>query len=324
MRNKILGVFLVLITIPFIILTIFTITFTNLKNPLFYKQVLDKHSIYNSATLSIRSLPVASDSNNFFSAVIPQITTSWLKENVETNLDNFNVYLKGKNSTYDFYLNIAPFKAQIVKNMPGLSANDIPDKLTLSSYSQILEKLQANQTGLVKNSDTGSDVGSQIEKNINLQDQFSKNTSQVKKGIGYFNIGSWVVIGLALVLLILIGVAARRNLKSMFRWLAATLLISVGLMILPTFFINKFGSSYVTKISSKSLTPQTMDLIKNSIKAVSFELAHIILILCAVIGGIGLLFIIISFFVPAPPKEIKPKDIEKAPPGKITEVRDVS
>lgn len=321
MRNKVLGVFLVLITIPFIILTIFTITFTNLKNPLFYKKVLDKHSIYNSATLAIRSLPVASDNNNFFSAVIPQITTAWLKENTEKNLDNFNLYLKGKTATYDFYLNIAPFKAQIVKNMPGLSESDIPDKLTLSSYSQILEKLQENQTtSLTKQSDTSS----QIEKNLNLQDQFSKNTGQVKKGIGYFNIGSWVTIGLTLMLLILIGLAARRNLKSLFRWLAATLLISVGLMILPAFFVNKCGSSITTKISSKSLTPQTTDLIKESIKAISFELAHVMILICAIIAGVGLLMLIISFFVPAPLKEIKPQEKEKAPPGKITEIRDVS
>lgn len=322
MRNKILGVFLVLITVPMIILAILTVTFTNLKNPLFYKKTLEKHSVYNTATLAIRSLPAASDSNNFWSAVIPQITTRWLKENIETNLDNFNTYLTKNNTNFDFYLNIIPFKDQIVKNMPGLSSSDVPDKLTLSSYGQILEKLQQNQTAKIAEQ---SGIDSQIQKNLNLQSQFTQNTSQIKKGIGYFNIGSWIVISLALILLILIGVAARRNLKSMFRWLSATLLISVSLMILPAFLVNRFGTSAAANLSfGKNLTPQTTDLIKSILLAVSVDLAHVIILICAIVGGVGILLLIISFFIPSSKKEIPSKQKEKAPPGKIIEVRDVS
>lgn len=323
MRNKVLGVFLVIITVPFIILSIFTMAFSSLKNPLFYKQVFQKYDVYNSATLAIRSLPAATDNKNFWSAVIPQITSDWLRENTVTNLDNFNLYLTEKNANFDFYLNIAPFKDDIIKNMPtGLNPTDIPDKLTFSNYGDILNKLQETQSTLTQQaSNSSNQIENQININNDLQKQFSSNSSNIKTGFRLFNIYSYILYAIAVLLLALIGIAARRNLKSMFRWLAATLLISNGLVFIPAFFVKKCGVTYIN-ISSDKLTPQTSNFLQILTKAMASELAYKIVFICLIIGGVGLLFLLVSFFVPGSKKA--KKEPQKAPAPQITEVKDVS
>lgn len=319
MRNKVLGVFLVLITIPFIILSILTLTFSNLRKPLFYKTTFNKYNLYKPATLAIRSLSVSNDNKNFFSAVIPQITESWLKENTETNLDNYQRYLKGQDANFNFYLNIAPFKDDIAKNIQGLSKEDIPDKLTFASYSEILVKLQAAQAEMAKQS--GQSVEDQKAQTASIENKFNQNTAHSKKILGYFNIGSYILFAITLLLLILIALAARRNLKSMFRWLAATLLISVGLMILPALFVNRCNYSKIN-IPSEKITTQTKTLIQEATKAMAIELTRTLLLLCAITGGVGILLLILSFIVPG--GKVEPAKPEKAPAPKIVEVRDVS
>lgn len=311
MQNKCLGVFLVFITIPLVILSIFLLGSTKLTSPKYYKDLFKKS---NSYTLAIKALPKGDSANpetgDILTAISTNATSEWLEKNISTNLDQFDAFLNNRSAKLDPSIDISIFKDELASNLPTEFQEMIPNTFSFTTYNEYLK----NATDLFSSASKSTPGTSEVDMNSlkkqlqsakNAQEKFNQNSKSIKTGYRRGKIITFVIYALTILLLAVIATAARHYIPAIFRWTGQTLFIGGLFSLITAFLIQYFAKNY-DLIASFKLTIETHQLIVPIYRNLTNDITTKIIWISFLIAGIGLISVIVSYilvpFSPLPPK----------------------
>lgn len=315
MHNKCLGVFLVFITIPLVVLSIFILSAGKITTAKYYKEIFTKS---NSYELAIKALPKkendAKESENMISLISANATPAWLETTITKNLDQFDAYINNRATTLNPSIDITNFKDDFSSQLPTEMQEIIPNIISFETYTEYLNNANQLITNVLKSSPgAGQDEIAQINKQISstkqTQQQFIQNSNSIKTGFFYGKIISYVIFTLTLLMLIVIALAARHYIPAIFRWTGQTLLIG-GLLSVITAFLAQYivkNFNFITKLEisneTKNLITPLYNNISNDITSTAIKISFLVL-------AIGLVFVIFSYILPM----LMPKTVKQIPP----------
>ena len=311
MQNKCLGVFLVVLVIPLVILSIvFFSTRGLLKSP-FYKNILQKTGSYNKVSQSVvqSTLKNQNQTDDITNTILQNADANWYQANFEKNLDEFFLYVNGQKSEGNFSLDLQSLgiKNSLAKNseIPPEAIQLIPDQLTFSSYLQFmtdLKKIYTQNAGLAVSSEIVQkdleNINRQIQQGTELQKRTEQNLANIKNIFYYTKLGVYIVYGLTLLILILIGIAARHYAPAIFRWVGEALVIPSFVISLILFFSQRLLLVTLNPLNTIKLSAETKQLLMPIYSAVISTLYNDVLKTIFVVGLIGLFLVIISYLLP--------------------------
>jgi hypothetical protein len=189
------------------------------------------------------------------------ITPQWLRQNIEPNLDNTFAFINKKTNDIVLSVDITPFRANIEKQIPSGVKITIPDKLTFESYNKFIADLKTNYvnqgTGTTASTKDLASFDKQIKSSFDLKEQIRNNLLNVQKGVNYFKISSYIIIGLTLFLLIMIIVLARRSVTAIFNWTGQAIfypsIIFTGILFGINLLINNWSPFYGIEMQNDTL-----------------------------------------------------------------------
>jgi len=323
MRNKCLGVFLVLVTIPLVMLSILQLASSGLLSSQFYKNFFTKNNLYEKFVLI---LPQKDSSQDIIAAFSQSIDANWLKVNTEKNLDAFFAYLFNKTSTFDFNIDTSVLKTNPSSDIPEDLQKILPDTLTLETYGEFLTNTKDQFLKNSKELDQEiaqkdlQDINKQIEDFGTFKDKFSQNTKAIQTSFLYFKIGLWVIYGLTLLMLVVVGLAARRYWPAILRWIGQAIFIPALLLVMISFLLPKFFIDFYHPLQNLKVTTESKDFIMTTynglVNTASFNVSRVSLAFALV----GLLLIILSYILPLILKTPPPAPPTPAPPKTTTDI----
>ena len=311
MQNKCLGVFLVVLAFPLVILSIFFISTNSLFKSSFYKNIFRSTDSYNktSQIVSQSINKTNTQSGDFTIAIFQNADGAWYKTNVENNLDEFFLYVNNKKPQANFNIDLKPLglKTILSKNsdLPKDAVNLIPDQLTFASYIQFmtdLKRIYSQNTDPSIASETVKkdleNIDTQIDQGKNLENKTNQNLSNIKNGFHYARIGIYIVYGLTILILVLIGVAARHYAPAIFRWVGEALVIPSAFIALISYFAAHLFTTTLNPISTAKFTIELKQLLSPIYISVVSVLSNDIMRISFIVGFVGLIFIIFSYILP--------------------------
>ncbi|AKM82783.1 TPA: hypothetical protein DD449_00395 [Candidatus Berkelbacteria bacterium] len=301
MHNKVLGVFLIFVTIPLVMLSIISLGTGKLSTATYYKNLFKKADAYK---LAIQALPKSETTKNddIIAQISNDMTPVWLEQTITKNLDQFDAYFNGRTTAIDPSIDITAFKGDLTATLPAEFKSVVPDVISFTTYNDYLnqtEKLVSENSGLIQTEDQSNSeqIQQQLESTRKTQQQFFTSLSSAKQGYHFVIILKYVLYVLTILMLLTIVLAARHWYPAILRWAGQTLLIS-GVATLGFFFaIQKIalGFNLIDKTSlSDSLKQILKPLYNNIFQDITFGVEKIALI----VALIGLLFIIASYILP--------------------------
>lgn len=320
MQNKYLGVFLVAVTIPFIIIAIFLLGTNKLSTSKYYEDLFKKSDAYN---LAIQALPKTNishseaNSNNIWTVISNKITTPWLEKNISANLDQFDAYFNGHSSAIDPSVDISLFKNDLTTDLPKEFKGMVPDTISFSTYNDYLSQAKSyllkNSSGDTKiDQDNLTQINQQIDSTRSSQQQFLQNTSSIKTGYHLFKTISYVAYVLAILMLIVIILASRHWVPAIFRWAGQTLLIGGLLSLIIAFFGQKIliNFDFISKLNMDDKIKQVFTPLYHNVLA---DITSSIGCFSLIVALIGLVFVIFSYILP---KFISKQELPSITPSK--------
>jgi len=305
-----LGIFLAVLFIP-----IFLITFAlyNLKTTVwnvgFYKSEFMKIDLYSSVEKNMpeiieQTLGEEQKSEELIQAVQNTVKADWLKNKIEQNLDNVFDWFYGKTDSLNIVISISDLRENFFVEMeetyntlPICTSKNIPEERSLQltcrppgkSFVEFKQEMESS---------SGGEFLQDFTFNEKPQQNIPKFLATPGKSA---NLIFYILLGLSILILALLGIMAKDSLRSLFRWLGIPLAIpSFFLLILSltggisikyipsTMFFVPADSSMDFRPASKVFDPL--------IKTIASDLTNKKLIESGVIFGIALVLIIISFF----------------------------
>lgn len=264
MIRKIFSILFTLIFVPifFIALILFSLRFS-IFNANFYKYTFIKADLYNqvldkNTASMLKGLthdganllgPLSADD---LSVVIKNtIDKSWAEEKINKTFDQALNYITGKSTNVSLILDLTDLKKKLNDNLATTLQNKLKS-LPICTSEQLHE--QQNQPGGEK---FGFDCKppttnlNDLEKSITegltgkegllttISDQYDLGATMMKlpffasaqRAFVFYNIGTWLALGLSLFLLLLIGLINMKNISRMLKWLGIPLLIVAGPML---------------------------------------------------------------------------------------------
>lgn len=188
MRNRCLGVFLIFLAFPFVVLSIIELTFIHdFTSSNFYKNVLNKSNAYSTSSKMISE--ATKENDDVISMLANNIDETWLKENVDKNLDEFFQFVNGRKTNTDFELDLSSLKTGLKPNSETSQEmiDAIPDTLSFETYKQYLINFQTelNKEGQGELLNAASGIDNQIQEADKIENQLDNNLQNVKKGFLY-------------------------------------------------------------------------------------------------------------------------------------------
>jgi len=311
LQNKCLGVFLVVLAFPLVILSIFFISTNNLFKSSFYKNIFRSTDSYNKTSQIVsQSIDKTSTQPGDFTVEIFQNADgTWYKTSIENNLDEFFLYANNKKTQANFSIDLKPLglKTILSKNsdLPADAVKLIPDQLTFASYVQFMTDLRriysqnldpATMPETVKKD--LENIDAQIKQGKDLENKTNQNLLNIKKGFKYARIGIYIVYGLTILILVLIGVAARKYSPAIFRWAGEALVIPSAFVAIISYFAVRLLTTTFNPINSAKFTIDLKQLLSPIYISLVSILFNDIMKTSFIVGFLGLIFIIFSYILP--------------------------
>ena len=312
MHNKCLGVFIVFITIPLVVLSIFILSAGKLTTTKYYKELFKKSNAYE---LTINALPKADDKatedGNIISLISANATPAWLETTITENLDQFDAYINHRATTLDPKINISSFKDDFSSQLPAEMQEMVPDVISFGTYTDYLNNANQLITNALKstpglNPEEITNIDKQINDTKRTEQQFTQNANSIRKSFSYGKIISYIIFALTLLMLLIIALAARHYVPAIFRWTGQTLFIG-GLLSLIAAFLAQYIVKSFNFISSLEISPEIKQLITPLYNNTLTDLTSTSIKISFLIAAIGLVFVIFSYILSAiMPQKLKP------------------
>lgn len=317
MNNKCLGVFLVVITIPLVMLSIIQLSSVVFLKSKFYKELFQKSKTYEAV---VNAMPKSPNNGDLIGIIQNKMTPDWLQSNVENNLDALFLFVGKDAKRMDLSIDIKPFRDDIAAGLPAEAQKYVPETLSVETYNQFLSQTQGlmDQVSTIA-AESGSDVDKQIAEqkkaSNNFNQTFENNANSIKKGFTYLKIAIYIVYALTLIMLLIIILVSRHYIPAIFRWTGATIFISglltftlslvlskivLGLNLIDRFKLGPEIKAIINPLFNNATANFAMNLGRVSLAVVIFSAVMIIFS-----------YVLAAFVKPAP---VTPQPI--APPAK--------
>lgn len=255
---------------------------------------------------------------------------AYLKSEVEKNYQPFLSYLDRKSTKPEVVFDLRPCKNVLRQNAPKKIEDYVAetiDKLPVCEKDIIpTDQKEQEMPACVPQNTTPEDYKQQIVKNFsldelltNIPDQYNlatdlkdpeKTFEKTKLIFLIIKIGFWGNLILSLILIGLLYLLCRPWWRAFFSWTGWALIFPTGSMILLNFIadsMQKITFEQINTIQNQKLflylQPLFDKIIENTL-ALSYRL-------CGIILGLGIILVIISFFLPKSPPV--PKSTPPAP-----------
>lgn len=236
MKHKGWLIFLTIFTYPLIVFSIIFLANTGFLKSSFYKNLLNRASTYQNLENVIKS---SEYENELLHEITNNIDSSWIKTNIEGNLDIFFGYANSKTPSADFYLDIKPFKNELEALFPAELDLNIPDTLTFTNYKTFVLDLEKQASAFSSDELQINNSTSQIESINNAEKQTIENTNNVKTGLNYYRLISYAVLIFTVILLLLIILLAMNYPPGIFRYLGICLIYPAVSIIIVLIFLRE-------------------------------------------------------------------------------------
>jgi len=307
MHNKCLGVFLVFLTFPFIILTILNFSFfRNFTSSNFYKIVLSQSNAYQETSNLVQKTYNPSETN-ILTMLSQSINSGWLKTNTEQNLDGLFSFLNGQTPQANLSIDLTSLKNNLkpTTDAPEEVIAIIPNQLTIDSYKTFLTNLEQ----VIKKQSAGDAISSQLagqdianvqnqlQNANNISGQYQNNLNNIKRGFMLSKIFGYVILGLTLLMLLFIALAARRDVAGIFRWIGNALVYPGAVMSAFFYILSKGKPTCIKVISSLNTSLEVKNTLEGVAGSAIQKISHDGMIIAFSVFGAGILLIIISYFI---------------------------
>ena len=289
MRNKCLGAFLVFITIPLVALSILLVSSFSFFRVEMYKELLTSSNAYEKIVLLI---PRDNADDDLLNSIYKSVDAKWLKTNFEKNADLLFAFLNGKTNSFDFDVDISALKTDLHVAMPELKNLNLPDTLSVQSYQNVLNQLGKT---LSDNKMDLQEITNQLQNAEKFQAEFENNLKTTQTSIKFYKIGTYIVIGLTLILLCLIGIVSRYYPPAILRFVGLTLLIPSGLLAIFTMLTKNLLVNWYNPLTKIELSEPVRALINPIFNKLVANTTNQIIVISLVIAMIGILMTIGSF-----------------------------
>lgn len=238
MQNRCLGVFLVFLAAPFVILSIMFISSLNLLKVDYYKDLLVKTDSYNKITSMAHN---TQSDNPLVKSLTSDVNSKWVRTSVEYNLDVAGNFINKKSNNANFMLDLAPFRADIAKQLPAGINISVPDQLSYDTYSNFL--LTFKEALVTAEPQISQKDLENLDNLINSSDKLSSKTNQdlinIRRGINFYKISGTIVIALTILWLFLIAILARKHLPAIPRWIGQALFLPSLFFVLTILLLKQ-------------------------------------------------------------------------------------
>ena len=318
LRNKYLGVFLVLVTIPLIFLSILVLSSNKLATGKYYKALFQKSDSYELVIKALPKTEGAVSNGNIFTLISTNATPAWVEKTINQNLDQIEAYINQQTPTLDPSIDISSFKDKVTAELPTEIQEIVPNIISFSTYAEYLANAkqllsEASNTTSGVNQTNITDIDQQTNNTKQTQQQFTQNTGLVKTGLHYGQIISYIIFALTLLMLLMIILATRHSISAIFHWTGWTLLVG-GLSSFGLAFLIKYVTKNYDLLAQFHLSTETKQLLIPIYNNISTDIASTITKISFLVAVIGLIAIITSYILP---KFISPKGEPTPLPAKI-------
>lgn len=311
MQNKCLGIFLVVLVLPLVILSIIFISTNSLFKSSFYKNTFRSTDSYNKVSQIVsQSINKAGNQpGNITIAIFQNADAGWYKTNIEDNLDEFFSYVNNQKPQANFSIDLKPLGLETIlsKNadLPAEAIQLIPDQLTFNSYSQFmtdLKRIYSQDSNLARSPEIVKkdleNINSQITQGKDLEKKTNQNLLNIKNGLHYTKIGIYIIYGLTILILILIGVAARHYSPAIFRWVGEALVVPSTILAIISYFAARLLTSTLNPLNAVKMSADLKLLLSPIYISTLNILFNNIMKMAFIVGFIGLIFILFSYILP--------------------------
>lgn len=304
MKNKALGIFLVILAIPLVIISILQFSTWGMFQADFYKKILNDSNSYSNWSDALQEQANSQEKNILLEAV-KNTDENWLKNTTESNLNKVFAFLEGKVETLDFSIPTANLKNNLINEgyISESAQKAIPDNISIQNYAEFLKDLkiislqQANAFGTTVPAEFFNQFDQSIVAAESFKNNFNKQTVIAKRAYQIAIFVSYAVFALTIFILLFIAIAARHYPPAIFRWVGQALLIPSTILTIVALLVQKlindyFQTSYVKlpNVLQVAFTP----LINTSLSTVFGNIAKISLYATL----FGLFLILLSYLWP--------------------------
>jgi len=313
-------------------LTVFVFSFQIkiLVNPEFLKSALNQAKIYDQINTISENIPENNDLsfNGFIKTFTLSIDKDLAKTEIEKFIDDFYSFLLGKKDLNSVQLDLTKVKADFKKNWTNLAPQIFADEyqklplcqtnLTPEQYlasTQITcrnEQISKTQFAeIVKTADISSFEKS-IPDKITLQDIVNKNTQDLVQLRSFINlvfnlyIISFIILFISLIGIVLFAYPDIRSMFSKVGW--PTFILNLPTIILM-YFSNK-NADFLKSIISNQDSNKIATAFTPLLEALSQNLFQTLIKLPLILCFVGLLLLIVSFFLPKIEEKVVPPGFE--------------
>lgn len=301
MQNKCLGVFLVVLAIPFVSASILMLALRPLNSADFYKKILNQTNTYQKLAQN-PALSQSPKENNFLGFLLYNANADWYQANIEKNLDALFGFLNKENSRLEVGIPTDLLKKNVAANsqFPPQLLSAVPDELTTTTYLQLVKEMSKI---------AGNAAGGEFEKGVQdatrLDQQFQQNSQVGQKFYSYSKLSGFLVYILTLLILLCIALAARCYPPAIFRWVGEALIIPSALVGLTFFLIQPFFADALNQTLTK-LPTETQQIVNPLVSAAVQDILNRIQRVAMTVSMVGLIMLVISYILP----KVMAKDIQ--------------
>jgi hypothetical protein len=303
MKNKALGVFLVILAIPLVIISLLLISNWGMAHADFYKNILNQSKTYSNWSDVLEN--TAPEDKNILLETLKNTDEAWLRTNTEKNLNMVFAYLEGKAETLDFSIPTANLKTNLIKDgyISEEAQKAIPDNISVQNYADFLKDLkiislqQANAFGTTVPAEFFNQFDQSVVAAEMFKDNFNKQAATAKRAYQIAIFAGYAIFALTIFFLLCIAIAARHYPPSIFRWVGEALLIPSTILTIAALLIQKLINDYFQ--ASYIKLPETLQvaftpLVNTSLATVFGNIAKISLYATL----LGLFLILMSYLWP--------------------------
>jgi len=301
MRHRGWAVFFVLILFSTIQGLIVALEFNALLKPEAINKILAEAKIYENLPEIIQAINEEAAKQNpeqktedIQNQIMIEVLTSLLepatiKKEVEKNTYLLTDYLNNKRPLSDVSFDLRDLKKNVEKNLPAIISENLKDLPPQQGSS-------ANLSEAILKSIPFSFSLSEIK---NSEQTFAK----VKLTYKLTRFSPWIFGGLSLFLLLILAYWGRSSKRTIFKWWSISLLLPAGsylIFCLLGNLISEYSKTYTYSQLGAQVNQTLIAAMMPFFDAINQNTLPVAYLYSGILFGLGLLFLIISFFFPKP------------------------
>lgn len=332
-RHKCLASLIVFILFFTITTFICLLEFKILFQPQTIITAIDKSNIFENSSKIVEAIfdqdqKADLQTKIFIKGVVASIDPNVAKAEVEKNLVPLFDYFSNKTTTPNVNFDLSLLKTNLKNNLPKILSQEL---VNLPNCAPGIESNPKGASGLPECLPAGT-TPAQLEESMKtsnyiddlvkeIPDSYSLTENQntlnslndFKKALNILNIAYLASIILSLILIGCLALLGRSYWPSILRWTGLSLVLPAGSIFLLN-IASKFMPKILSDQMSQTINPEILDLVNPFFTSVNNYLLQITIYYSAVIFGIGLILIILSYALPhRPDPTIKPKSNQNIP-----------